>query len=129
MPGLFSTAIPPQGQEVRWAAREVVTDLFDRPHLMLRITITGPHFPHRALEPWVTVGEARSHFVRISPDGMRADAYFDVDAVPDGEMRMGHGPDVELIVPERFTPRRIERLDRARLPEGIQLRYERRRRE
>jgi hypothetical protein len=123
MPGLFSTAIPPQGRDVQWIAREVIIDLFEQPHLMLRLTITGAHFPHRALEAYVTVGDVRSHFVRISPDGLRADAYFDVDTVPDGEIRMGHGHEVELIVPERFSTRRVQRLDRSRLSENTRLRY------
>jgi hypothetical protein len=123
MPGLFSTPIPPPDLDVRWTGREVLKDLFGKPHLLLRVTITGPHFPHRATEPFVKIGKKRSRFVYISEDGLRADAYFDLDDAASGELVFGHGDDVELIVPDGFSADRVERLDRGRLPEETVLHW------
>jgi hypothetical protein len=115
MPGLFTTPIPPEKDLVQLEAREVVVDLFDRPHLLTRLTLTGPHFPHRSAAPHLTVGETRSKFVRISEDGLRADAYFDEPLPEGGQIVLGWGGSVDLIFPEPFRREVVRKLDRERL--------------
>lgn len=124
MPGLFSTPIPPEDLAVDWTAREVVVDLLHIPHLLRRLTITGPHFPHRAEEPFVRVGNVRSRFVRISPDGMRADAYFDTDLPNNGEIVFGHRDTVELILRNNYADEQLVRLDRTRIPKATRFKIE-----
>jgi hypothetical protein len=45
----------PQPSEFSWQSREVIKELSDKPHLLVSIEITGPYFPHRAPEPFVSV--------------------------------------------------------------------------
>lgn len=115
MPGLFSTPNPPKELTVTVEAREVVRDLFEVPHLLVRLTITGPYFPHRAEEPFVAVGRVRSKFVNISEDGLRADAYFDKPLPKAGRVVFGHRDTIELIVPGRLQAADVVRLDHKRL--------------
>lgn len=119
MPGLYATAIPPEGERVEWHAAEVIVELFGEPLLLLRVSIEGPHFPARALEPIVDIGGTRSRFVRISDDGLRADAFFERMPTSGSSIQFGHGPDIELVVPEPFSTARVERLDRRRLPPNV----------
>jgi hypothetical protein len=115
MAGLFSTPIPPHKDLVRLEAREVVMDLFQVPHLLTRVTLTGPHFAHRAQEPYVAIGKIRSKFVRISEDGLRVDAYFDRPLPSEGQVVFGWYQSVDLIVPEPFRFSAVQTLDRERL--------------
>src|ERR1044071_3781735 len=86
-------------EQVEWHAREVVKELNDRPHLLVRLEISGPHFPQRAAEPCVRILEgwrvvARSWFADISDDGRRLLGYFAVD-VPRGDAgEFGYGAEV-----------------------------------
>lgn len=115
MPGLYATPIPPEGETVRMDVREVVKELFEKPHLLIRISIAGPYFPQRSAEPYMRVGEVRSNFVEISPDGLRADGYFDRPLPKRGEVVFGYGHDVDLIVPTHFRAEAIQRLDPEKL--------------
>jgi hypothetical protein len=103
---------------LRWECRQVVMDLYERPHLLTMIEMTGACFPPMALEPFVTVGKVRSRFVRIAEDSRTARAYFDRSLPPEGEIEFGYGHEVLHRLPRRFTDDSIERLDLARLPEG-----------
>jgi hypothetical protein len=104
---------------LRWECRQVVMDLYQRPHLLTMVELTGAHFPHMALEPFVTVGKVRSRFVRIAEDSRTARAYFDRPLASEGEIEFGYGYEVLLRLPRRFTRDAVQRLDPAQLPEGI----------
>lgn len=119
MPGLFLTPIPPDKDLVRHEAREVVVDLHDRPHLLTRLSLTGPYFPQRSEEAYVTVGKLRSKFVLISDDGQRADAYFERTLPPTGRIVFGYGKSVDLVVPRPFQAERVMKLDLDRLRRAI----------
>lgn len=108
-------------QPVELRAQEVVKELDDRPHLLVRIEITGPDFPHRAAEPFVRIlgGEravAQSWFADISEDGRRLLAYFPTDVPPGRVIEFGYGRDVMGRIQAAFEPGVIRRLERERLP-------------
>ena len=104
-----------------WTAKEVVRDLDQRPHLFIRLDVTGAYFPERALEPFVRVGRVRSRLVRIDPDGLGVRAYFDQPLPDAGAVEFGYGEQVVHRVPQPFDPTVIARLDRTRLPQTIEI--------
>ena len=98
----------------------MVRDVKEVPHLLVRLTLTGPTFQDRAPEPFIQVGRSRSLFVSIDEDGLRAHGYFD-EVPAGGEMvEFGFGHQVLLQFPP-FNASNIERLDRAKLPIGTQI--------
>jgi hypothetical protein len=108
-------------QSVDWRAQEVVKELNDRPHLLVRVEITGPRFPHRAAEPFVRILSddrvvAESWFADISEDNLRLLAYFPTDVPQGGIIEFGYGRDVMGRIQAAFESRVIQRLDRERLP-------------
>jgi hypothetical protein len=111
---------PIESSRLRWEARQVVRDLHQVPHLLLRLKLAGTYFPQRALEPWVRIGRLRSRFVQIAPDGLSASAYF--DRLPrGGTVELGYGPDVLLRFPERFGAEPLRALEVKRLPPNVRL--------
>ena len=111
---------PIQSPKLRWEASQVLRDLHERPHLLLRVKLIGTYFPQRALEPLVTVGGVRSRFAEIATDGLSAAAYF--DQVPhEGTVEFGYGEEVLLRFPEPFRRPGIRVLDPKRLPPNVQL--------
>jgi hypothetical protein len=111
--------LPDPREEVVLELREVMLELHGKPHVFMRARLTGWHFPHRAQLPFLLVGDVVSRFVRISPDGLTADAYFDTPLPPAKGVSFGYGNtvtwDFELDVDES----RVKRLERGRLPEGV----------
>jgi hypothetical protein len=119
---MFSDLIeyPIESPKLRWEAKRVVRDLYEQPHVLLRLKLEGTHFPQRALEPWVRIGNVRSRFVEIAPDGLTALAYF--DRLPrSGTVELGYGPDVYLRFPQRFLAEPVRPLDLKRLPPNVKL--------
>jgi hypothetical protein len=106
---------------LQWDAREVVQDLFGRPHLLLRIRLVGTHFPHRALEPFLRVGGVVSRFAQISDDGLSVSGYFDRPVENGRPVEFGYGAQVLLRTGRPFSQERAPRLDRGRLPTGVRL--------
>lgn len=108
-------------EQVGWRAQEVIKELDDRPHLLVRIEITGPYFPHRAPEPFVRIlsGErvvAESWFAKVSEDNRKLLGYFPTD-VPEGEIiEFGYGNEVMGRIPAAFETSIVQRLERERLP-------------
>ncbi len=96
----------------------MVRDIHGKPHVLLRLKLSGTHFPQRALEPWVQVGRVRSRFVEIAPDGLSASAYF--DRLPrGGTIELGYGPEVLLRFPHPFVAEPVRALDVKRLPANV----------
>lgn len=109
---------PIESERLNWEARQVVRDLYNEPHLFLRLKLTGTHFPQRAIEPFVLVGEVLSQFVLISEDGLSAHAYFDRWPPERGVVEFGYGKKVFLRFPHRFSSESAEFLDLNLIPEG-----------
>jgi len=112
---------PIESERLRWEARLVVRDLNQQPHLLVRIRLTGTHFPDRALEPFVVVGKVRSRFVNIADDGLSADAYFDEPVPQGGRIEFGYGAEVLLRLPRAFDSEAVELLDLKRLPSNTRF--------
>ena len=70
--------LPDPRRSVKAEVREVIRDVQERPHVFVRVRLTGWHFPQRAPEPFLTIGRAVSAFVLIGREGTSADAYFDI---------------------------------------------------
>jgi hypothetical protein len=114
-------AQPPQ---LTWQAEEVVREIDDRPHLLVRVSIRGGYFPQRALVPFVRLVEGdkpgvRAWFTEIRDDSNELVGYFPADIAVSGVLECGYGQDVVGRSSIRFEPMSIKRLDRARLPEGM----------
>lgn len=108
--------LPDPRDEVRIEAKEIVRDLFGKPHVFVRIRLTGWHFPHRAQEPFALVGEVASRMVLIDQDEQGANCYFDHDLPRTEIISFGYGKTIlwDFNLPGGvFT---IPRLERSRLP-------------
>lgn len=110
-----------QLQQVECRAQEVVKMLDDRPHLLVRLDITGPHFPHRAAEPFVRILSrervvAKSWFTRISEDSRKLMAYFPVDVPAGDTIEFGYAVNVMGRIAASFDAKAVKHLERERLP-------------
>ena len=110
--------LPDPRSKVQVELREVVQDVRQKPHLFIRVRLTGWHFPHRAPEPFVLIGDVVSHHVVLSRDGLQADAYFDAPLPPAKVLSFGYGKVITWDFPFRRGRGGIAPLDRARLPKG-----------
>jgi hypothetical protein len=66
----------PQPPDYIWQAKEVIRGLDKKPHLLMRIEIIGPYFPHHAAEPFVRIivsqgNTTESWSAEISEDNIR----------------------------------------------------------
>lgn len=111
--------LPDPRHDVRAELREVVREVDEQPHVFIRVRLSGWHFPERAPEPFVLIGNVVSRFVVIGPGGETADAYFDVLPPTARVMSFGYGRTVSWDFPVGVSARRLARLDRARLPAGV----------
>jgi len=107
---------PIVSNRLQWEARQVVRDLYQKPHLLMRIKLTGTRFPQRAEEPFMCVGELRSRFAVIAEDGQSVRAYFDESLPPEGMVDFGYGDRVLLRAARLFSSSEAEVLDIKRLP-------------
>lgn len=110
--------LPDPRKNVRIEVREVVRDVFNKPHVFIRVRLTGWHFPYRALEPFVVIGETVSWTVIIRQDGLVADAYFDKPLPAATRISFGYGKVIHWDFDIPVHPQTIPRLDRSRLPDG-----------
>jgi hypothetical protein len=111
--------LPDPRQAVRAELREVVADFPGKPHLFVRLKLTGWHFPERAPEPFMLVGRAVSHRVVIAPDGLSASGYFTERPPAARQVSFGYGQTVAWDFPTAIRPERLRRLDRGRLGEVL----------
>lgn len=98
-------------------AREVIREVGKRAFVMLRVSVAGPHFPHRDSYPFVRIvsgGRAlESLIAEISADQKELRGYFPIDTELAGRVEFGYASQVLGSVPvERAEP---ERLDRKRI--------------
>ena len=109
--------LPEPELDVRAEMREVVRDIDGKPHVFVRVKVTGGDFRPRAEEPFLVVGDAVSLFVTEDPDGTTIRAYFDQPLAPVKRVSFGHGLRIEQDFDVELGE--AERLDRAKLPKGI----------
>lgn len=110
--------------EMSWEAGEVVRELDDRPHLLLRIQILGASFPHLDAQPFVRLLGRRtlveSWFAMVAENKRSLSGYFGVDApMVEGIIEYGYGSRVFGRIPAPFDPSKVKHLDRERLPADL----------
>lgn len=110
--------------EYKAEAREVVKMLNDRPHLMVRVEVSGEHFPHRDAPPFILIRTGRDRsfkdlFTEVSPDNQKLQGYLPVDIPEGGVIEFGYGDEIWGAVPVEFRAESVERLDKERLSEEI----------
>jgi hypothetical protein len=111
--------LPDPRKDVKIELREVVRDVEGKPHIFVRVRLSGWHFPERALEPFMVIGNTVSKFVIIGSEGATADAYFDVRVPTAKRVTFGYGKTVSWDFDVPVVSSRIDRLDRARLEKGV----------
>ena len=110
--------LPDPRQNVKIEMGEVVRDVFDKPHIFIRVRLTGWHFPGRAPEPFLVIGKVVSRVVIIDPDGLGANAYFDKPFPAAKRVSFGYGNVIQWDFKVPIDLETIQHLDRSRLPEG-----------
>jgi hypothetical protein len=115
---------PNRSAELSWGAREVVREIDDLPHLLVRVDVRGPYFPHRAREASVRIVADKGQdmtcwFADIADDGRRLLGYFPTDLPDRGVVEFGYGSETIGSLPVEFDARAVTRLDRDRLPEDL----------
>lgn len=112
---------PIRHEALKWEAREAVLDVAGRPHLFLRIKLTGTEFPVRALIPQVWVGDVYARTVLIDKDRRTVRAYFERPLPRRGELYFGHNghPELDFGV---YEPKLRGLLDRKLLADDVVLR-------
>jgi hypothetical protein len=109
---------PLEHEKLRWQAQEALLDVHGRPHLFVRLKLTGTVFPVLAQVARVWIGETLAKHVTIDEDRQAVRAYFEEPLPEGGGIYFGHLARAELRFGD-FDVRRIERLDRARLPRDV----------
>jgi hypothetical protein len=113
------TRLPDPRRLVRANFREVIQDIAGKPHLHIRLRLTGWHFAHRAREPFVVIGNVVSKRVVIDRDELGANAYFDKPIPAAERISFGYGKTIAWDFDLRVDPHHILTLDRAKLPRGV----------
>lgn len=79
-------------------AQEVIRELANRPYMLLRIAVVGPHFPYRDSTPFVRlVGDRKtveSLMAEISSDQKELRGYFPTDVKIAGRVEFGYASEV-----------------------------------
>jgi hypothetical protein len=106
--------------ELTWQAEDVIREVDHRPHLVVRITVRGRHFPQRALVPFMRIVQgdtmvARDWFTEITADSQALVGYFATDLPREGVIEYGYFPQILGRVRARFEATAIKRLDRSRV--------------
>lgn len=114
--------------EYHWQAREVVREVDHRPQLLVRLTVSGGLFRHRALDPFMRIVHddtvvADSWFTEISADSRELMGYFRGPLPPEGIIEFGYLDEPPGRAPMRFDARHIARLDRERLDQDVVLNH------
>ena len=111
--------LPDPRKDVRAEVREVLRDVKGKPHVLLRLKLTGWYFPHRAAEPFVVVGDVVSKKVIIDRDALTANAYFDKPVPRADRISFGYGKTIAWDFDVTIEPQRGPRLERQKLPGGV----------
>ena len=104
-------------RDFSWRAREVLRELEDAPHLLLRLDVLGPHFPQRDSAPFVRLVANRRRvaalMTEVADDQTHLRAYFPVDQPLEGRIEFGYASEVLGRIAIREST--IDRLDRRRI--------------
>jgi hypothetical protein len=76
----------------------------------IRIVVYGEHFPIRALEPEILVGDQRAQRVKVSRDQTSILGYLLDEPEEEAVIRVRYGQSQEGVLIEAFTRKRVEPL-------------------
>ena len=115
--------------EVSWQAKELVREVNDQPHVLVGVEIRGPYFPHRGVPAFVRVVEPGGRsmncwFTEVSEDNRVLKGYFPLDLPRKGTLEFGYARQVQGSVPFELDPRKVQSLDRSRLPKNAVMTQE-----
>lgn len=100
-------------------ALEVLREVDQLPHMLLRIDIRGGRFPQRALHPFARIastGKAvEAHMVEIDDDEAGIRAYFPTDVSLRGALTVGYGSELTAEIPLDRLELRPKQLDEAKI--------------
>jgi hypothetical protein len=97
----------------RWEAHRVLVPERlgeDRVVEAVRVTVHGPSFPQRAIEPELWVGEARAERVAVSVDQKSLRGFFRKPPPEGASVKVLYGDSLEGVLEERFVHRLIRPL-------------------
>ena len=101
-------------------AIEILKEIGEQPHMLLRISIRGGHFPHRNAAAFARIQENDSVvlalYCEIDEDEAGFRAYFPTDVVLNGILSIGYGNEVVVefeferlkLEPQKLEERRIK---------------------
>jgi hypothetical protein len=117
---MFDITLIQRIPQLPWQAQEVIREIDNRPHLMVRIIIKGGYFEHRAAEPFLRIVNRgkiiESWFADVSEDNSALSGYFPIDVPPGGIIEYGYGSKVQGRLEMKFTNKSVDRLDAKKLP-------------
>jgi hypothetical protein len=111
--------LPDPRLEVQGEVTEVVQEWQGKPQVFWRLRLSNWRFIPSAHIPFVLVGRVFSHHVRVEPDLMAANAYFDRQLPAARRVTFGWGRTVAWDFPITINPRKVTRLDRKKVPKEI----------
>ena len=118
---MFPIAIYSAAQipDFTWQATEVVREVDHKPHLLVRVSVRGGFFPHRALVPVMRIVRGdqfvRAWFTEISEDNGTLNGYFATDLPDEGIIEFGYPDGPPGRVRAVFSSRDVKRLVREKL--------------
>jgi hypothetical protein len=115
---------PRKFPEYKALVKEVVRVLNDRPHLLVRVEVSGEYFPHRAPHPFIRIKVGNEKyfndlFTEVSPDNQKLLGYFPVNVPARGIIEFGYGAEIWGTVPAEFSAKSVTRLNREKLPKDL----------
>ena len=85
-------------RDFSWRAREVLREVANTPHLLLRVDVLGPHFPDRDSAPFVRLVVGRRRYAalmtEVAEDHSHLRSYFPVDQSLKGRIEFGYAGEV-----------------------------------
>lgn len=114
----------PKASDLSWRAEEVIKKIDERPHLVVRVEISGTYFPHRATEPFARIVTEKGQIVsnwyaNVADDNTRLVSYFPTDLPGRGTIEFGYGGKLMGKIPLAFDFQAVKQLDRKRLPKEV----------
>lgn len=110
---------PDPRSNARVELREVLRDDKQRPHVFVRVKVSGYYFPERGEAPFVLIGETVSKFALIEPGGLAICGYFDRPVPPAKRVTVGYGRTVFVDFDLDVDSESMQRLDRRKLPDNV----------
>lgn len=107
--------------KIKLSGKEVIKIINDKPHLLLRLELSGDYFPHLDRPPFVRIMYSRKNnfelcwFANVSDDNRSIYAYFPIDCKMASRIEYGYGNEVIGKVTEKIAEDRFEKLNNKKL--------------